>query len=196
MIVECTACGARVAAQLAVESDEGGATRRFCSARCAEAGGATGARRAAPPWRLLVAIDGSGPSLRAVEMATALAAATGGSIRLLYAVDVDWLRIVGGAPVGVGALGVGARMAEIQQALQDEAEAQLAACRRVCERAGVAVSGGVELARPVEAILRAARDADLVVMGSRGRGALSGAILGSVSQRVIAGTETPVLVVH
>jgi nucleotide-binding universal stress UspA family protein len=196
MAVECSVCGRRVAAEVAIEAPGDAETRRFCSARCAEAGGASGGGSRALPRRLLVAVDGSGPSLRAVELAAALAAASGGAVRLVAAVDIDLLRMVGDAPLGVGPLGVGIRMGEIQQALRHDAEAQLAACQKVCERAGVPVSSQVEVAPPVDVIVQAARDADLVVMGSRGRGALAGAFLGSVSQRVIAGTRTPVLVVH
>lgn len=197
MAVDCSVCGTPVAAEVAVVSAAGtGEARSFCSARCAHAGGAVVASTARPPRRLLVAVDGSGPSLRAVELATALAVATDGSIRLLYAIDANLLRLVGEAPLGVGPIGVGLRTTEIQETLRREAETQLAACRRVCEGAGVPVSDEIEIASPVEAIVRAARDADLVVMGTRGRGSLSGAILGSVSQRVMASARIPVLVVH
>jgi nucleotide-binding universal stress UspA family protein len=54
----------------------------------------------------------------------------------------------------------------------------------------------IETKPPLEAILAAAGEADLVVMGSRGRGALSGTPLGSLSQRVVTSTRTPVLVIH
>ncbi|RLB90070.1 MAG: hypothetical protein DRH10_04760 [Deltaproteobacteria bacterium] len=37
---------------------------------------------------------------------------------------------------------------------------------------------------------------DLVVMGSRGRGILSGAVLGSTSKRVLRRCDKPVLVVR
>jgi nucleotide-binding universal stress UspA family protein len=47
-----------------------------------------------------------------------------------------------------------------------------------------------------QAIVEAAKNADLVVRGSRGRGALSGLVLGSLSHRVLGGMQTPVLVVH
>jgi nucleotide-binding universal stress UspA family protein len=60
----------------------------------------------------------------------------------------------------------------------------------------VPVSACIEFGPPLEAIVAAAKDADLVVMGSRGRSVLSGAILASLSQRVLGGTRTPVLVVH
>lgn len=50
---------------------------------------------------------------------------------------------------------------------------------------------------PATAILNEIkRDIDLVVMGSRGHGPFAGAILGSVTQRVLAESDCPVLVVR
>ena len=49
---------------------------------------------------------------------------------------------------------------------------------------------------PAAAIIEEAkRDFDLVVMGSHGHGPITGAVLGSVTQRVLAHTQCPVLVV-
>lgn len=50
--------------------------------------------------------------------------------------------------------------------------------------------------RPAEAILELARsrDVDLVVVGSRGRGGLTGAVLGSVSTAIVHQADRPVLV--
>jgi nucleotide-binding universal stress UspA family protein len=50
--------------------------------------------------------------------------------------------------------------------------------------------------RPTRALLDAARDADLLVVGSRGHGGFTGLLLGSVSQHVIAHAGCPVVVVH
>lgn len=45
-------------------------------------------------------------------------------------------------------------------------------------------------------LLHEAKDADLLVVGSRGRGGLTSMLLGSVSQHVVQHSTCPVVVVH
>ena len=54
----------------------------------------------------------------------------------------------------------------------------------------------VKQGRPPQVILEAAEDADLVVVGSRGRDGFAGLLLGSVSSQVIQHAHCPVTVVH
>lgn len=54
----------------------------------------------------------------------------------------------------------------------------------------------IELAQPANLILESAKGADLVVVGSRGRGGFAGLILGSVSLQVVHHAKCPVTVVH
>jgi nucleotide-binding universal stress UspA family protein len=56
----------------------------------------------------------------------------------------------------------------------------------------------VEDARPYQAIIATAEDrvCDLIVMASHGRGGLSAVVLGSVTNKVLTHTKTPVLVCH
>jgi len=195
MIVKCATCGTHVPAAVTVELTHAGKTQRFCSARCAD----QAMREPLPelpalPRRLLVAVDGSGPSVRAVEYAAAYAVATGAKVQLLLAIDTAALRTLGIQPRS----GTQAEppAGAVERVLCDDAEAQLARCQRICEQAGVPYTMRIEMKPALEAILEAQSGADLVVMGSRGRGALEAGSLGSLSQRVVTAARIPVLVVH
>ena len=195
MMEKCEVCGAHVPETIALDVVHGGLHRRFCSAACAD----TQVRDVLPglpslPHKILVAVDGSGPSVRATEVAAALAKAAHAEVCLLGAVDPGWLRGLAMDPVG--GTRFGALADQVENALRDSTTAQLDRGRRFCEAVGVPCTVLIETRPPLEAILAAAADVDLVVMGSRGRGALSSASLGSHAQRVVTGTRTPVLVVH
>ena len=49
--------------------------------------------------------------------------------------------------------------------------------------------------RPADALVDASRTADLLVLGSRGYGGFRGLLMGSVSQAVLADTESPLMIV-
>jgi nucleotide-binding universal stress UspA family protein len=200
MLVKCPVCGAHVPEEVAVEIAPG--AQRVCSLRCAEVaeGEALRAPKVAPleepPRRILVAVDGSGPSLRATRLAVAWARLARGRVVLLHAVDPGLMRLLPPEGALAGAARLGMRSEEIERSLREDAEAQLEPCRRICEAAGIEHATRIEVEAPARAIAQAAEEADLVVMGSRGLGALSGVALGSLSHRVIAATRKPVLVVH
>ncbi|ANS70181.1 stress-inducible protein [Streptomyces lincolnensis] len=61
---------------------------------------------------------------------------------------------------------------------------------------GLDVSVDQLLGRPAEELTRAATDAELVVLGSRGMSGLGGFLVGSVGQAVVAHTEQPVVLVR
>lgn len=151
------------------------------------------AATAPPPQRLLVPFDGSEPAMRAAVMACRLARAGNGRVRILSAIEPQGLRGLGAVlPSGT----IGEAIRGIEQALRAAAESDLQRPRDVCAAAGVPCTTDVVFDIPVNAIVVAAEEADLVVMGSRGHGAIAGAVLGSVAHRLLGATRTPVLVVH
>jgi nucleotide-binding universal stress UspA family protein len=137
---------------------------------------------------ILVAVDGSKPSERALLEAVDLARTVGARLTLISVATLPrW-------PVAAGPYLV---------PLPTEAELERGA-QSVLERLEALVPDDVPVCSIVRrgnvasAILDRVRDAehDLVVMGSRGHGPLRTLLLGSVSQAVLDRSPVPVLVVR
>ena len=60
----------------------------------------------------------------------------------------------------------------------------------------VDVRTSVEEGNPAAVLIERSREADLLVVGSRGHGGFAGMLLGSVSQHLVAHAECPVVVVR
>jgi nucleotide-binding universal stress UspA family protein len=87
-------------------------------------------------------------------------------------------------------------VSELRGALSDELAV---AVRSVVERGGhyeVPISTRVAYGDPAKALIDASDDERLLVVGSRGRGALTGLVLGSVSQACAQYSRGPVVVVR
>jgi len=67
----------------------------------------------------------------------------------------------------------------------------------VNEQPKVEVESRLEKGRPSNAIMDVARNenVDLIVMGSRGLGGITGSVLGSISQAVVHSCVKPILIV-
>ena len=85
-----------------------------------------------------------------------------------------------------------------EQALEQEAEAMLseAVAGWRDKYSDVDVTLRAVRGRPRQVLLEAGRDAELVVVGSRGHGGFAGMLLGSTSQALLHHAETSVAVVH
>jgi nucleotide-binding universal stress UspA family protein len=145
--------------------------------------------------RILVADDGSDGALRAVELATELAAKTGAELVALAVVDPARFR-------QVDILGF-ARSEGLDEAgaiagLVERAAEYLDRCKTLAKDRGV-VSYREERRAGDDAALAilefvSRNPVDLIVVGSRGRGRLAGLLLGSVSQKLATHAPCPVLI--
>jgi len=135
---------------------------------------------------VLLATDGSESSERALVFAIQLALETGATLEII---SVRSLRAPGRA-------GPGAPMLEVEELEGPEHIVEAAAAR--ARDAGVDASPRSAHGDIVACISDAAvtLGAELLVVGSRGRGAVSGAMLGSVSQALVRRSPIPVTVVR
>ncbi|MFG2561846.1 universal stress protein [Streptomyces sp. NPDC048496] len=135
---------------------------------------------------LVVGVDGSEPSLRAVDWAADEAALRGLPLRLVYA--SLWERYEGAAL----AQDLG-KPSEQVMAEDVVATAERRARRR---RPDVKVSTDVLPEEPEYALVRESRTASAVILGTRGRSGMAEALLGSVSLTVAGHAHCPVIVLR
>jgi nucleotide-binding universal stress UspA family protein len=86
----------------------------------------------------------------------------------------------------------------VERYYEEEIDAALASAGDELARAGVAFERVSRIGDPAQEIVRFATEwnAELIAMGTRGQGALTAMLLGSVAQKVIATSPVPVLIVH
>ena len=88
--------------------------------------------------------------------------------------------------------------ATVDQYHRAEAEEVLGTVTTFLDHHDMQYTSSYQVGHAAEEILRAANEckADLIVMGSRGRGSIGLLLLGSVAQSVLSASEVPVLVVR
>jgi nucleotide-binding universal stress UspA family protein len=138
--------------------------------------------------RILVAVDGSDASKRAVQLAAEFARFQGAKVVAAHVVQPLF---VPPEPYGFNSGSLEAANREYGQQLASEAAAAV-------KELGAEAEALVLTGSPPEMLLEVsqAEDVALVVVGSSGRGAFSRAMLGSVSDRIVHHCQKPVLVVR
>lgn len=134
---------------------------------------------------IVVGVDGSPSSRRALDWALRQADATGLKVVAVLA----WR-----APTGYG---TGALVAQgVDWADEARASLESIVAPATAPWPQVPVEQRVLEGHPTEILLDKARSADLLVVGSRGHGGFAGALLGSVSNHRVHHATCPVVVVH
>jgi len=139
---------------------------------------------------MIVGVDGSGHSRRALEWAINEAAIRHTPLTVLtvhQAVRSLW------TAASVEYPGDAALLADACKAAQEESDAVLDQLTAQTPRPEVTIQavGG----QPAEAILRAGAGADMIVVGSRGAGGFTKLLMGSVASQVAHHAHCPVVVI-
>ena len=144
------------------------------------------------PTQILLAIDGSDESKLAAQAATELSRETGSQVHLVYVLPTP-AQLIGHHlytdEVRESLIGGAERDAETF--LKEQAE-------KISSDGGKVADTHLRSGDPDKEILRAAESlgAGLIVMGSRGLGAISRMLIGSISDSVVRHAHCPVLVMR
>jgi nucleotide-binding universal stress UspA family protein len=140
--------------------------------------------------RILIATDGSPAALQAVELGLELAEEHGSQVTFVHvAPAADVLPVAGFALAGP---------VSVPHELDDNDRSSLDEALELAEPRGVRALTKLLVGGPARRIIDYANeiDADLIVVGSRGLGAIGSTLLGSVSRKVLHDAKRPVLIVR
>ena len=135
--------------------------------------------------KILITLDGSDHSERGIDIAISLVKGTKRSILALFV-----------KPHSANSIRYGDVFSEHHE---DTAKKSFEKLREKCEKNDVTFSTEIRTGDVKTTIEKIANDGhmnvDMVIMGSRGRGSVKGALLGSVSKYVLDKSKVPVLIV-
>lgn len=148
--------------------------------------------------RIVAGVDGSGGSQRALLWAAEEATLRGASLEVVHTYEHHLAWRTYGADESMSAAAVEAIRQEIDAAAREAAKhAQGLVDRMVEGLDGPEATGiAIESSHPAEALVEHSKGADLLVVGSRGRGDFKSLLLGSVSQQCAHHAECPVVIIR
>lgn len=139
--------------------------------------------------QIVIATDGSPSAQEAIDFGLDLALEQGAEVTFVHVLPPDDYIVAGrGGPV----------IPRPHVVEMDESEAALGEAANAAEGAGISYALERISGNTVDEIVAVAeaKNADIIVVGSRGRGPMTSALLGSVSKGVMNQANRPVLVVR
>jgi nucleotide-binding universal stress UspA family protein len=138
---------------------------------------------------VVVGVDGSPESVAALAWAGRYAAATGARVRAMLA--WHYPGAVGGPPTEVAPEAI---RGQTEEQMRDSLGESVAAAFPGGAPAGL--ESTLAYGHAAEVLIEASKDADLLVVGSRGHRAFTGMLVGSVSLHCVTGAFCPVVVIR
>jgi nucleotide-binding universal stress UspA family protein len=144
--------------------------------------------------RIVVGVDGSDGAAEALRWALGEARLRGADVRVVHAWSVPLVLSIPSADA-FGVPEPAGSMDQVRTALRKEADNVLEASLKGVKADDVTIEGEVVEGKAAQVLIEAARNADLLVVGTRGLGGFTGLLLGSVSQQCTHHAPCPVVVV-
>ena len=148
--------------------------------------------------RIVVGVDGSDGSRRALRWAVEEATLRGASLEVVHTYEhhLSWQGY--GIDEGMSATAMEAMREDIESAAREAAEKAQALVDSMVKGLShpEVESLAIESSRPAQTLVEHSKEADLLVVGSRGRGGFKSLMLGSVSQQCAQHAECPVVIIR
>ena len=136
---------------------------------------------------IVVGVDGSHGSVEALKFAIEEARVRGAEVKAVAAWEVP------ASAYGTGIVSIPVDPNAYKKIAQDALDKSLEEAG--ASTAGVSVTPLLHMGHPANVLVAEARGADLLVVGSRGRGGFKGLLLGSVSQQCAHHAACPVAII-
>jgi nucleotide-binding universal stress UspA family protein len=136
--------------------------------------------------RIVVGVDGSEESKNALRWAARQATLTGAPLLAITTWHIPSSAYGAPVPIPTDYDFEGGSRSSLDTTIRDV----------LGDHAGVELSTAVLEGHPAPVLIKASADASLLVVGSRGHGAFTGMLLGSVSEHCVAHASCPVVVVR
>ena len=144
--------------------------------------------------KIFVATDGSETALKASRYAVGFAKQLGASITILSVIDNRSLASYCTGPYEVPPIHI---IESVENFLREAAKRDVARVKNLCDKDGVLCRTVISSGHPAEEIIKyaAQNPFQIIVMASHGRSGFKHLVLGSVAEKVVLQTTTPLLVV-
>jgi nucleotide-binding universal stress UspA family protein len=136
--------------------------------------------------RIILPVDGSKSSSRAVKKALSLAKETGADVTALHVIEFPYLASVD----------LNTTYPDVMDIMKKQGNTFLDTVKKQGSKLGVHVKIKLIEGIPDDEIIKEAKKDDLIIMGCKGRTALGRILVGSVCEKVVHHSKSPVMIIR
>jgi nucleotide-binding universal stress UspA family protein len=136
--------------------------------------------------RIILPVDGSESSTRAVKRALTLAKETGADVTAIHVMEYPYIASVDSV----------SSYPDLIDIMKKQGTTYLNAVKKQGSKLGISIKTKIVEGIPDDEIIKEAKKDDLIVMGCKGRTALGRILVGSVCEKVVHHSKSPVMIIR